>query len=111
MGAIFGSFWPVHNSRAMSPTTTQQCRPRRHCSVAQDDTNRNIRATEIPNRKEDGSESGLDSALRGVPQMDHRRISYGTEARLALLLIGTINVDWWSALLLFLHRILCTNNR
>ena len=61
-------FWPVHNSGAMSPRTTPQCRPGRHCNVAQDDTNRNMRATEIPNRKEDGSESGLDSALRGVPQ-------------------------------------------
>ena len=60
---MFGSFWPVHNSGAMSPTTTQQCRPRRHSNVAQDDTNRNIRATEIPNRKENGSESGLDCAL------------------------------------------------
>ena len=56
---------PVHNSRAMSPRTTQQCRPGRHCNVAQDDTNRNIRATEIPNRKEDGSVSGFDCALSG----------------------------------------------
>ena len=56
-------FWPVHNSRAMSPTTTLQCRPGRHCNVAQDDTNRNIIATEIPNRKKDGSESGFDCAL------------------------------------------------
>ena len=31
-------FWPVHNSRAMSPRTTPQCRPRRHCNVAQNDT-------------------------------------------------------------------------
>ena len=37
--------------------TQEQCRPRRHRNVAQDDTNRNIIATEIPNRKEDGSES------------------------------------------------------
>ena len=57
-------FWPVHNSRAMSPTTTPQCRPGRHCNVTQDDTNRNIIATEIPNRKEDGSESVSDCALR-----------------------------------------------
>ena len=43
--------------------TPEQCRPRRHSNVAHDDTNRNIRATEIPNRKEDRSESGLDCAL------------------------------------------------
>ena len=46
----------VHNSMAMSPRTTPQCRPRRHCSVAQDGTNRNIKQqkieTEISNRKE-----------------------------------------------------------
>ena len=72
-------FWPVHNSRAMSPRTTLQCRPRRHCNVAQDDTNRNIRATEIPNRKGNRPESGFDCALRGIPQMDRWRISYGTE--------------------------------
>ena len=31
-------FWPVHNSRAMSPRTTLQCRPGRHSNVAHDDT-------------------------------------------------------------------------
>ena len=67
---------PVHNSGAMSSTTTLQCRPRRHCNVAQDDTAMSPRttpteitterATEIPNRKENRPESGLDSVLKGM---------------------------------------------
>ena len=60
----------------MSPTTTLQCRPGRHCNVAQDDTVvsprttpteiTTERATEIPNRKENRPESGLDSVLKGM---------------------------------------------
>ena len=67
---------PVHNSGAMSPTTTPQCRPGRHCNVAQDDTVVSPRttpteittekATEISNRKENHPESGLDSVLKGM---------------------------------------------
>ena len=63
----------VHNSIAMSPRTTPQCRPERHCNVAQDDTVMSPRTTpteittantiEISNRKGLGSESRLDSAL------------------------------------------------
>ena len=90
--AIFGSFWPVHNSRAMSPRTTPQCRPRRHCNVAQDDTNRNIIATEIPNRKEDGSESGLDCALLRTFQseklLDRRKNAPARD-------LGRLNADGW----------------
>lgn len=64
----------VHTAEAMSPTATPQCRPGRHCNVAQDDTVMSPRTTpteiknkitkEISNRKEESPESGFDSALR-----------------------------------------------
>ena len=56
--------------------TLEQCRPRRHRNVAQDDTVVSPRttpteittekATEISNRKENHPESGLDSVLKGM---------------------------------------------
>ena len=50
---------PVHNSGAMSSTTTLQCRPGRHCNVAQDDTNRNNNRKSNRNTEPKGESSGV----------------------------------------------------
>ena len=72
-------FWPVHNSGAMSPTTTPQCRPRRHCSVAQDDTNRNNNRKSNRNIEPKGESSGIGFGFRFEGHVRCTGFGYGRQ--------------------------------